>query len=68
VVHGAARLMGFGVEITSWVSRNCFDLLLAPPTIRGALDCYVGYGTLEREILPQEEDIEASIREVLAYD
>ncbi len=68
VVHGAARMMGFGIEVVSWVSRHCFDLLLAPPTIRAALDCYVGYGTLEKQILPQEEDIEASIREVLAYD
>lgn len=68
VVHGAARTMGFGVEVVSWVSRHCFDMLLAPPTIRAALDCYVGYGVLEKQILPQEEDIEASIREVLAYD
>ena len=68
VVHGAARTMGFGAEVVSWVSKHCFDLLLAPPAIRGALDCYVGYGTLEKQILPQESDIEQSIREVLEFD
>ncbi len=68
VVHGAAQTMGFGAEIVRWVSRHCFDLLLAPPTVLGALDCYVGYGTLEKEILPQPDDIETSIREVVRYD
>jgi pyruvate/2-oxoglutarate/acetoin dehydrogenase E1 component len=68
VVHGAVRTMSFGAEVVSWVSQHCFERLLSPPTILGALDCYVGYGTLEREILPHEDDIEKKIREVLAFD
>lgn len=68
VVHGAMRTMGFGTEIVSWVSQNCFDSLLAPPTILGSKDCQVGYGELEQAILPQEKDMEAAIREVLSFD
>jgi 2-oxoisovalerate dehydrogenase E1 component len=68
VVHGASRTMGFGAEIVSWVTQHCFDSLLAPPTILGALDCPVGYGSLERQILPQEEDMEKAIRDLLRYD
>jgi pyruvate/2-oxoglutarate/acetoin dehydrogenase E1 component len=68
VVHGASRTMGYGAEIVSWVSRHCFDLLLAPPSILGALDCPVGYGTMEKEILPQEMDMERAVRDLLAYD
>jgi len=67
-VHGASRTMGFGAEIVSWVTKHCFDTLLAPPTILGALDCPVGYGAMEREILPQEADMERAIREILKYD
>jgi 2-oxoisovalerate dehydrogenase E1 component len=68
VVHGASRTMGFGAEIASWVSQHCFDWLLAPPTIVGALDCPVGYGALEKEILPQEDGMERAIRDILKYD
>ena len=57
-----------GIEIAMSISEHCFDLLLAPPTVLGALDCYVGYGTLEKKILPQPDDIEKSIREVVGYD
>lgn len=68
VVHGASRTMGYGAEIVSWVSKHCFDSLLAPPSILGALDCPVGYGTLETEILPQEADMERAIHELLKFD
>jgi 2-oxoisovalerate dehydrogenase E1 component len=66
VVHGDAKTMGFGAEIITQVTEDCFfDLERAPERV-AALDIPVSYGPSESWILPQEEDIREKIRKILA--
>jgi len=66
VVHGDAQTMGFGAEIITAVTENCFFDLEKPPARLAALDLPISYGPAESWILPQEDDIRQKIAEVLA--
>ena len=66
VVHGDAQTMGFGAEIITAVTENCFFDLEKPPARLAALDLPISYGPSESWILPQEDDIRQKIAEVLA--
>lgn len=65
VVHGDAQTMGFGAEIVSAVTEECFFELEKPPARLAALDLPVSYGPSESWILPQENDIRDKVKEIL---
>lgn len=65
VVHGDAKTMGFGAEIITRVTEECFYDLEKPPERVSALDLPVSYGPSESWILPQEADIRERIKTIL---
>ena len=68
VVHEDMLSWGFGSEISARIANELFDYLDAPIGRIGAKDVWVGYRPeLEREILPQTENVEAEMRRILAY-
>ncbi|MEN8143509.1 MAG: alpha-ketoacid dehydrogenase subunit beta [Gemmatimonadota bacterium] len=68
IVHEAPGFGGFAGEITAQVSEQAFEWLDAPIRRVTALDTPVPYApTLEDYYLPQEEDIVAAARWLLAY-
>lgn len=68
VAHEDMLSWGFGSEISARLANELFDDLDAPVGRIGAKDTWVGYRPeLEREILPQTDDIEAEMRRILAY-
>jgi 2-oxoisovalerate dehydrogenase E1 component len=68
VVHEDTLSFGFGAEVAAWVAEHCFGYLDAPVGRVGAADCWVPYEpTLEAAVLPQDQDITAAVRRVLAY-
>jgi len=68
VVHEDNRSWGYGAEIAARIADELFDHLDAPVGRVGALDTYVGYAqSLEHEILPQIEDVQAEAERVLRY-
>ena len=68
VAHEDCRSFGYGAEITARIGSELFDRLDAPVGRIGALDTWVAYNpSLEREILPQTEDIEHEMERILAY-
>ncbi len=59
---------GFGAEVAAWAGEHCFADLDAPVRRVGAADTHVGYEpALERATLPQTEQIEQAVRELLAF-
>ncbi|MBI1354149.1 MAG: dehydrogenase [Acidobacteria bacterium] len=68
VAHEDTLSWGFGAEIAARIADELFDYLDAPVRRIGAEDTWVAYNPgLEKEILPQTEDIEAAIRKLLAW-
>jgi 2-oxoisovalerate dehydrogenase E1 component len=68
VVHEDVLHCGFGAEIAAFVVSELFTELDAPVRRVAAEDCHVAYEPmLEREVLPQVDDIVAGAREVLAF-
>ncbi len=68
VLHEDVQLGGFGGEVASWVGEELFDELDAPVRRMGALPTPVGYGPeLENAILPQDAEIEATMRDLASY-
>ncbi|HEX4979996.1 MAG TPA: dehydrogenase E1 component subunit alpha/beta [Acidimicrobiales bacterium] len=68
VVHEDIENVGFGAEVSAWISEHCFSDLDAPVSRVGARSCHVAYEPgLERAILPQVDDIARAASEVLAY-
>ena len=68
VAHEDSLSFGYGAEIAARISDELFEFLDAPVKRVGATDTFVGYAPqLEDEILPQSGDMEAAIREILAY-
>jgi pyruvate/2-oxoglutarate/acetoin dehydrogenase E1 component len=68
IVHEAARFGGFAGEITAQVCEEAFEWLDAPIRRITALDTPVPYApALEDYYLPQEDDIAAAARWLLAY-
>jgi 2-oxoisovalerate dehydrogenase E1 component len=59
---------GFGAEVAAWVGEHCFADLDAPVRRVGASDTHVAYDpALERATLPQTEQIEQAVRQLLAF-
>lgn len=68
IVHEDHVTQGFGAEIAARVSGSLFEWLDAPILRIGAKDIPVGFSrVLEREILPQEDDILAGLLGLLRY-
>lgn len=68
IAHEAARTCGFGAELAAMIQENAFMNLDAPIRRIGAKDCPVPFSKfLEDKVLPQKQDIEKAIRELLAY-
>jgi 2-oxoisovalerate dehydrogenase E1 component len=63
IVHEDIVEFGFGAEIASWVTENCFWDLDAPVMRVGATFSHVAYEpTLEDAILPQATDVAEALR------
>jgi 2-oxoisovalerate dehydrogenase E1 component len=68
VVHEDVKFMGFGAEVSAWITENCFEHLDAPVRRVGAAFTPVSYGPeAETYILPQDGWIEEAARELIAY-
>ncbi len=68
VAHEDCLSFGFGAEIVARIADELFDRLDAPVRRVGALDTFVGYSPeLEKAILPQAQDIEDALRELLTW-
>ena len=68
VAHEDCLSFGFGAEIAARISDELFTNLDAPVRRVGAMDTYVAYHPiLEKEILPQAEDLEKALRELAAF-
>jgi 2-oxoisovalerate dehydrogenase E1 component len=68
IVHEDVLTCGFGAEVAAFVASDLFTDLDAPVQRVAAADCHVAYEpTLEREILPQVDDIVAAAREIIAF-
>lgn len=66
IAHEACKFYGFGGEIASQIMENAFDYLDAPVGRVGAKFAPLPYNwDLEREIIPQDQDIEDAIRDLL---
>ncbi len=69
IAHEDCLSWGFGAEISARIARELFDFLDAPVGRVGALDTWVAYNPqLEKEILPQVEDLQAEITRTLEYE
>lgn len=69
VVHEATRFGGIGAEIAASITEQAFDWLDAPVARIGAPDMPVPYNDrLEREYIPDANDISAAIKEVCYAD
>ncbi len=68
VAYEDTRSWGYGAEIAARIGDELFDDLDAPVRRVAAKDTFCGYHpTLEDAILPQTEDVERALRELLAY-
>ena len=68
VAHEDCLSFGYGAELAARIAGELFDRLDAPIGRIGAQDTWVAYNPqLEREILPQAEDVEREIERLLAY-
>lgn len=69
VAHEDVQFMGFGAEIVSQITENCFTSLDAP--VRRVGMKYVAAvphsGPLEQVILPQNEDVLQAARDLLSF-
>ncbi|MGI8556121.1 MAG: alpha-ketoacid dehydrogenase subunit alpha/beta [Pyrinomonadaceae bacterium] len=68
VAHEDSISYGYGAEIAARISDELFEYLDAPVRRVGATDTFVGYAPqLEDFILPQIEDVETALRELIRY-
>ena len=68
VAHEDPISYGYGAEIAARISDELFEYLDAPVRRVGATDTFVGYApTLEDFILPQSEDVEKAVQELMKY-
>ncbi len=68
VAHEDPISYGYGAELAARISNELFEYLDAPVRRVGATDTFVGYAPqLEDFILPQSEDVEAAVRDLIKY-
>ncbi|MGH9821012.1 MAG: alpha-ketoacid dehydrogenase subunit alpha/beta, partial [Pyrinomonadaceae bacterium] len=68
VAHEDPISYGYGAEIAARISNDLFEFLDAPVRRVGATDTFVGYAPqLEDFILPQSEDVEKAVQELMKY-
>jgi 2-oxoisovalerate dehydrogenase E1 component len=68
VAHEDPISYGYGAEIAARISDELFEYLDAPVRRIGATDTFVGYAPqLEDFILPQSEDVENAVQELMKY-
>ena len=68
VAHEDVLSFGFGAEIAARIADELFTYLDAPVKRVAAMDTWVGYHPdLEAKILPQTEDLIATIEQLLAF-
>lgn len=68
VFHEDSKFMGFGAEIVSLISENCFEFLDAPVKRVAGLDVHVPFHpVLEKEALPQDSWILKACEDMSAY-
>lgn len=68
VAHEDPISYGYGAEIAARISDELFEYLDAPVRRIGATDTFVAYAPqVEDFILPQTEDVEKSVRELMKY-
>ncbi|MEO6590242.1 MAG: dehydrogenase E1 component subunit alpha/beta, partial [Pyrinomonadaceae bacterium] len=68
VAHEDSLSFGYGAEIAARISDELFEYLDAPVRRVGATDTFVGYAPqLEDFILPQIDDVETALRELMKY-
>src|SRR5215207_9507232 len=68
VAHEDPISYGYGAEIAARISDELFEYLDAPVRRVGATDTFVAYAPrVEDFILPQTEDVEKAVRELMKY-
>lgn len=68
VAHEDPISYGYGAEIAARISDELFEYLDAPVRRVGATDTFVAYAPqVEDFILPQSEDVETAVRELMKY-
>jgi len=68
VAHEDPISWGYGAEIAARISNELFEYLDAPVRRVGATDTFVAYAPqVEDFILPQSEDVEAAVNELMKY-
>ncbi len=68
VAHEDPISYGYGAEIAARISDELFEYLDAPVKRVGAIDTFVAYAPqVEDFILPQSEDVEKSVQELMKY-
>ena len=68
VAHEDPISYGYGAEIAARIADELFEYLDAPVRRVGATDTFVGYAPqLEDFILPQSEDVEKAVQELMKY-
>ncbi|MCH9634769.1 MAG: 1-deoxy-D-xylulose-5-phosphate synthase [Chlamydiae bacterium] len=68
VIHEDAKNGGFGAEISARINEKAFEFLDAPIKRVCGKNTPIGYSkVLENATLPQKEDIEIAMRELLDY-
>lgn len=69
VAHEDVTFMGFGAEIASQITENCFQFLDAPVRRVGMkyAAAVAHASSIEQAVLPQNEDVLIAARDLLAY-
>ncbi|MFZ1730090.1 MAG: thiamine pyrophosphate-dependent enzyme [Bacteroidota bacterium] len=68
IAHEDTLTGGYGGEVAARIAADGFELLDAPVRRIAAKDCHIPYAwSLEGEILPQDKDIIAAVRDLMAY-
>jgi 2-oxoisovalerate dehydrogenase E1 component len=68
VIHEDTYTAGFGAEIASRISENCFSFLDGPVRRIAAKDSHIPYSPiLENAVLPNREEIYNGIKNLLEY-
>lgn len=68
VLHEDHLFQGIGGEVAAVIAERCFEFLDAPVRRMGAKDIPIGFSpVLEQATLPQEPQIEAAVRDLLAF-